>query len=123
MDKYKIKEGLMDYRLRKNLTLEEMSKRLSMPEEVYAAYESEEPPIPDLDTLCRMARVTNKSVDYLLFGKKAVEDKALQKLPKDFQMLCEMYRHLDGPNTEHMQFMYRFLKFLQEEQNKKNETD
>lgn len=118
MDKFKIKEGLTEYRLRNHLSLREMAERLSMTEEVYAQYESEHPPTPDVDTLCRMAQAVNKSVDYLLLGKETVEARALKKLPEDFQILCDLYLHMNLQNTEKFQFMCRFLKFLREEQEK-----
>lgn len=123
MDTYQIKEGLLDYRIQEELSRKEMAEKLSMTEEAYAQYESEEPPIPDVDTLCRMSEVTNRSVDYLLYGKKAAEDKALKKLPKDFQMLCEMSRGLDFQNTESFQTIFKFMKFLEKMQNKNNDEN
>lgn len=121
MDTHQIKEGLLDYRIQEELSQKEMAEKLSMSEEDYMQYESEEPPVPDIDTLCLMSEVTNRSVDYLLFGRKAAEDKALKKLPKDFQVLCEMSRDLDFQNAESFQTIFRFMKFLEKMQNKNNE--
>lgn len=118
MYQYKIKEGLIGYRHQEHLSQEEMGRKLSMSEQEYARYESDQPPTPDVDTICRMAEVTGKSVDYLLFGKEIVEDRAFKRLPEDFQFLCAAYRKLGIQNTEKLQLLYRFIKFMKAEQNK-----
>lgn len=87
MDTYQIKEGLLDYRIQEELSRKEMAEKLSMTEEAYAQYESEEPPIPDVDTLCRMSEVTNRSVDYLSMAKKQPRTKRL----KSFQRIFRCY--------------------------------
>lgn len=118
---YKINEALLEFRLQENLSQKEMAEKLSMSEELYARYESEKPPIPDVDTICLMSRVTNRSVDYLLQGKKEAGYKAFQRLPKDFQILCEIYGSLDDPGTEQLQRIYRFSNFVDKELKKSDE--
>lgn len=116
MGKYKIREALIDYRHSQKLTQEEMSKKLFISRQTYAKYESKTPRIPDLDTLCRMAEVMDKSVDYLLFGKEASKDRIFRDLPQNLQLLCEMYFHLNIQNLTNFQFMSMILKFLEAEQ-------
>lgn len=117
---YKINEALLDYRLQKKLSQREMAEKLSMSEKTYAQYESSEPPVPDVDTVCLMSRVTGHSVDYLLQGKEAAGDRAFQRLPKDFQMLCEIYGSLDELGMEELERIHRFLNILEEEKTDKN---
>lgn len=116
MGKYKIREVLLDYRHSQRLTQEEMSKKLFISRQTYAKYESKTAHIPDLDTLCRMAEVMNQSVDYLLFGKEAAADRVFRDLPRNLQLLCEMYFHLNIQNLTNFQFMCIVLKFLEAEQ-------
>lgn len=116
MGKYKIRDSLIDYRRSANLTQKEMSEKLFLSRQTYARYESEKAPTPDLDTICRMAEVMEQPVDYLLFGKEAASDNPLKDLPKDLQLLCEMYFDLNIQNTSNFQLMCMFLKFLEAEQ-------
>lgn len=116
MGEYKIREGLIDYRRSAHLTQAQMGEKLFMSRQVYARYESKKPPVPDLDTLCRMAEVTGKPVEYLLFGKETSEDKVFKELPENLQLLCRMYFHLNIQGTTNFQFMYILLKFLETEQ-------
>lgn len=84
MGEYKIRDGLIDYRRSANLTQKEMGEKLFMSRQTYAKYESKKPPVPDLDTLCRMAEVTNKSVDYLLLAKNHLRTLFSAISPKTF---------------------------------------
>lgn len=118
---YKINEALLDYRLQENLSQEEMAKKLSISEELYAQYESEDPPVPDVDMICLMSKVTGRSVDYLLHGKKAAGEKAFQKLPKDFQIICELYGSMGNSDMEQLQRINRFLDFMEKAKNKSEE--
>lgn len=116
MGEYKIRDGLIDYRHSENLTQKEMGEKLFMSRQTYAKYESKKPPVPDLDTLCRMAEVTNQSVDYLLFGKESSKNTVFGDLSENLQLLCETYFHLDIQNLTNFQFMRMVLKFLEAEQ-------
>lgn len=115
---YKINEALLEYRLQEKLSRKEMAEKLSMPEDLYVRYESEEPPVPDVDTICLMSEVTGRSVDYLLQGKKAAGDRAFQRLPKDFQMLCEIYGSMKSLDIKQLQRVERFLAFMEKEKHK-----
>lgn len=118
---YKINEALLEYRLQEKLSRKEMAEKLSMSEDLYVRYESEEPPVPDVDTICLMSEVTGRFVDYLLQGKKAAGDRALQRLPKDFQMLCEIYGSMKNLDIKQLQRIDRFLDFMEKEKNKSEE--
>lgn len=116
MGKYKLREILKAYRRSQNLTQGEMAQKLFMARQTYAKYESTNAPIPDLDTLCRMAEAMDMPVDYLLFGKETSADSIFRDLPRDLQLLCKIYFRLNIQNMTNFQFMCIVLKFLKAEQ-------
>lgn len=77
-----------------NLTLQELANELELTPQVLSRYEREEHQA-DYNTLAKIARFFNVSIDYLLGFKAATTSAPAPALPADEKELLDLYRQLN----------------------------
>lgn len=104
---------LKELRKKKGLTQEEMALLLNLTRITYSNYENEKTE-PDIQTLCKMSKELNVSIDYIVGN----ENKFLYDTSKLSETQKALIKEIENLNEKNQTILFGYVTHMIYEQNK-----